>query len=80
MHARPAGSIVRLAMKYSGDSWIRTDAREASAKSIMSVLTLAATSDKTLTILYKPKSEAKKFYKELGAVQYDGKPLLTRKR
>ncbi len=76
LHARPASQIVKTAMKYNGDAWLRIDSRECSAKSILSVLMLEATRDKRLTVLYKPKENSAEFYNEIESIQYDSKPVL----
>ena len=43
LHARAAAKLVQLAKRYSSDIKIIKDKREVDAKSIMSVLMLAAT-------------------------------------
>jgi phosphocarrier protein HPr len=82
MHARPSSQIITIANKYKGDVWLRTESSEFIGKSIMMLLTQGITSDKELTILYKPKEEAEEFYKEMENIS-DGKEenyLLTRVR
>lgn len=85
LHARPSAQIAAVANQYEDlDIWIRTDNMEANAKSIMSVMVLAATRKKRLTILFKPAEQSEKFYKDLELITYqdkkskEEKPLLTR--
>ena len=42
LHARAAAKLVNLAKRYSSDIFLETDNREVDAKSIVSVLMLAA--------------------------------------
>ena len=42
IHARPAALIVQLSSKFSSDIWLEKDGLTANAKSIMSVMMLAA--------------------------------------
>ena len=42
IHARPAALIVQLSSKFSSDIWLEKDGVAADAKSIMSVMMLAA--------------------------------------
>lgn len=42
IHARPAALIVRAAVEYSSDIWITNENDRVNAKSIMGVMTLAA--------------------------------------
>lgn len=79
LHARPASEIVKVANQYKdADIWIRTDNKEANAKSIMSMLILEATSDKTVTLLYKPSSKSEAFYSNLESIGYGKGRLLKR--
>jgi len=64
LHARPASYIANFMKKLQGDAWIRTDNMEVNARSIMGLLMLAATKDKMVTILYKPKQNAGEFYRK----------------
>jgi phosphocarrier protein len=50
LHARPAGLFVKTALKYRARVWVRTDGREADAKSIMGVLGLGAKGGTNLTV------------------------------
>lgn len=50
LHARPAQLFVKEAGKYSSDIWIIKDENKYNAKSIMSVLTMAASKGTKLTI------------------------------
>lgn len=50
LHARPAMQFVELANKYGSSVEVRKDALSVDAKSIMSVMRLAATKGSTLTI------------------------------
>lgn len=93
MHARPSAQLITIANKYTGDVWLRTDSNEFIGKSIMSLLMNGVTSDKNLTILYRPeeedkrkdiakiKAEAEPFYGDLEAIEIEkGKPLFTKIR
>ena len=51
LHLRAAGEFVKEASKYPCDVWIAKDNVEANAKSIMSILTLIAGKDSTITIM-----------------------------
>ena len=42
LHARPAAKIVECAGRFSSDIWLQYNNKEIDAKSIMSVLMLAA--------------------------------------
>ena len=42
LHARPAAKIVECAGRFSSDIWLQYNGKEIDAKSIMSVLMLAA--------------------------------------
>ncbi|HRW78699.1 MAG TPA: HPr family phosphocarrier protein, partial [Candidatus Sabulitectum sp.] len=42
IHARPAALIVRAAVEYEADIWISNGEERVNAKSIMGVMTLAA--------------------------------------
>jgi phosphocarrier protein len=42
IHARPASLIVRAAVEYNCDVWVESPADKVNAKSIMGVMTLAA--------------------------------------
>ena len=42
LHARPAAKIVECAGRFSSDIWLHYNGKEIDAKSIMSVLMLAA--------------------------------------
>jgi phosphocarrier protein len=42
IHARPAAKIVECAGRFSSDIWLQYNGKEIDAKSIMSVLMLAA--------------------------------------
>ncbi len=50
MHARPASLIVKTASGFESDIHIEKDGTEISAKSIMGLMTLAASYGSTLTI------------------------------
>jgi phosphotransferase system HPr (HPr) family protein len=50
LHARPAGVFVRTAMRFSSRITVSLDAREADAKSILSVLALGAKAGSTLRL------------------------------
>jgi phosphocarrier protein len=50
LHARPAMQVVQLAQKYSSNIEVAKDALKVDAKSIMSVMRLAATKGTTLKI------------------------------
>jgi phosphotransferase system HPr (HPr) family protein len=42
LHARPAASFVRAALRFSAKVWVATPEREVDAKSLLSVLALGA--------------------------------------
>ena len=48
IHARPAAKIVECAGRFSSDIWLQYNGKEIDAKSIMSVLMLAAPVDAEL--------------------------------
>ena len=50
LHARPAAKIVECAGRFSSDIWLRYNDQEIDAKSIMSVLMLAAPVGAVLTL------------------------------
>lgn len=50
IHARPASMIVQTAVKFKSNIWIIKDGANADAKSIMSVMMLAAAYNSTVTI------------------------------
>jgi phosphocarrier protein HPr len=50
IHARPASMIVQTAMKFKSSLWLIKDGASADAKSIMSVMMLAAAYNSKVTI------------------------------
>jgi phosphocarrier protein len=78
LHARPSASFVTLASKYPADIWLRTDSKEVNGKSILGVMTLAATADKPLTVLYKPREKSEEFYNSLESIELNEGKLFTR--
>ena len=50
IHARPASMIVQWANKFKSKIWIEKDGIPADAKSIMSVMMLAAAYNSTVTV------------------------------
>lgn len=50
IHARPASLIVQTAMKFKSNIWIIKDGAPADAKSIMSVMMLAAAFNSLVTV------------------------------
>jgi phosphocarrier protein HPr len=50
IHARPASLIVQTAIKFKSSIWLIKDGATADAKSIMSVMMLAAAFNSTVTI------------------------------
>jgi phosphocarrier protein len=50
IHARPASMIVQAAIKFKSNIWLIKDGASADAKSIMSVMMLAAAFNSTVTI------------------------------
>jgi len=50
LHARPAAILAKEAQKFSSDIRLLLDGREVDAKSILDILTLAATSGSVLII------------------------------
>jgi phosphocarrier protein HPr len=57
IHARPASMIVQCASQYASEIWLEKDGMKANAKSIMSVMMLAAACDSTLLICAKGQDE-----------------------
>jgi len=57
LHARAAAKLVELAKSFSSDIKIVKNHREVDAKSIMSVLMLAATKGTTLTLCVNGKDQ-----------------------
>ncbi len=51
VHLRAAGALVQLASRFRADLWIEHGPRRANAKSIMSVLTLAAARGVDVTLV-----------------------------
>lgn len=51
IHARPAASIVKTANKFNSEIRIKNDNDEINAKSIMGIITLAATYQTPLVII-----------------------------
>lgn len=49
VHARPAAMIVRIASKYTGETWVTKDNERVNAKSIMGIMMLAAAKDSELS-------------------------------
>ena len=49
-HARPASMFVRIALKFSSDVYVMKDGEEASGKSIMGLMALAAAQGTELTL------------------------------
>ncbi|PIE51719.1 phosphocarrier protein HPr [Candidatus Fermentibacteria bacterium] len=50
IHARPAALIVRAAVEYDSDVWIENNEDRVNAKSIMGVMTLAASGGSEVTV------------------------------
>ena len=50
LHARAASKLVSCASRFGADVWLRRGDREVNGKSIMGVLTLAASQGSSLTI------------------------------
>jgi phosphocarrier protein HPr len=50
IHARPAGLLVKEAQKYSADIKIQKGARQADAKKLFAVMSLAAKKGEEITI------------------------------
>jgi phosphocarrier protein HPr len=50
IHARPASMIVQTAVKFKANIWLIKDGANADAKSIMSVMMLAAAVNSIVTI------------------------------
>ncbi len=49
MHARPAGKLATFAKQFSSDIQIRNGEKEADAKRLLSIMSLGATQNTTLT-------------------------------
>lgn len=58
LHTRPAAAIVKLAAKYKSDFIIEKDGLEVNAKSIISVMMLAAPKGSKLKLIFKGSDEA----------------------
>lgn len=50
IHARPAALIVRAAVEFDSDVWIESPSDKVNAKSIMGVMTLAASGGTVVTV------------------------------
>lgn len=50
IHARPAALIVRAAVEYESDVWISNGEERVNAKSIMGVMTLAASGGTSVVV------------------------------
>lgn len=50
IHARPAALIVRSAVEYESDVWISNGEEKVNAKSIMGVMTLAASGGTSVVV------------------------------
>ena len=59
IHARPASLIVTTATPFDCEVWIEKEGTSANAKSIMSVMMLAAACDSKVTIKANGKEEQK---------------------
>lgn len=58
LHARPAAMFVRLAARYPCDVFIQKDDREASAKSVIGVLSLGVRQGSVITVRTSGRQEA----------------------
>jgi phosphocarrier protein HPr len=58
IHARPASMIVQCASQFVSEIWLEKDGMKANAKSIMSVMMLAAACDSVISLIAKGKDEA----------------------
>jgi phosphocarrier protein HPr len=59
LHARPASLIVQTSGAFEADIWLQKDGVSANAKSIMSVMMLAAACNRKITIRANGKDEEK---------------------
>ncbi len=50
IHARPAAMIVRVAVEFDCEIWVESPADRVNAKSIMGVMTLAASGGTSITV------------------------------
>ncbi|MCK5785429.1 MAG: HPr family phosphocarrier protein [Candidatus Sabulitectum sp.] len=50
IHARPAAMIVRAAVEFDSEIWLESPADKVNAKSIMGVMTLAASGGTSVTV------------------------------
>ncbi|RFM23374.1 MAG: HPr family phosphocarrier protein [Candidatus Thermochlorobacter aerophilum] len=57
LHTRPAAAIVKLAAKFKSDFFIEKDGVEINAKSIISVMTLAAPKGAKLKLKFRGSDE-----------------------
>lgn len=51
LHLRAAGALVQVASRFQAEVWLKRGTAEANAKSIMSVLSLAASKGTTLSVV-----------------------------
>jgi phosphocarrier protein len=58
LHTRPAAAIVKIAAKYKSEFLIEKDGMEVNAKSIISVMMLAAPKGSKLKLIFKGADEA----------------------
>ncbi|MBO5287662.1 MAG: HPr family phosphocarrier protein [Clostridia bacterium] len=57
LHARPAGMLSALAKSFKSDIKIKTDAKEADAKRLLSLMSLGAKYNTTLTVTIEGEDE-----------------------
>lgn len=50
LHARPAALFVKAASKFTSNIWLTKDSKKVNAKSIMGLMSLAASKDALITI------------------------------
>lgn len=58
LHARPAGLLVKEAIKFKSDVFMVKNGKEFNAKSIMGIMTMSATKGDEITIRAKGEDEA----------------------
>lgn len=59
IHARPAAMIVRTAVEFDCEIWVESPADRVNAKSIMGVMTLAASGGTAITVSAEGAEEAR---------------------
>jgi len=69
LHARAASKLVSCASSFSSEVWLQKDDREVNGKSIMGVLTLAASKGTQLTIRVEGRDEEQAMEELLALIE-----------